>query len=331
MPYGAGDLKLDIEYQNEKDGWIDCFLTFNKIRRHVHASNVFPPFPSLLDLLRAIHTSRLPHNFYWDEEGHGLDFEALPAADRLDTFRLRIIDDLDEKAVWVDAELDRRAVIDVFLAPLRAFVRHTSEELQQEWRFTFADMEKFSALLRQEIPPRNDHIGIQHFKFAVEHNVPFPMPLQWFTLEIFDIEKFVIGVADKEVFWPYWFSMLEKIALGKLPTQFQFHEQDLVFFDDEENSAEPQPPDEDVFFQYYKIQAMPVKDAFLFHLMISKTNNVVQDELLVDEVFDRRWFVGAFCDEFERFLLSEYTYLGPELSQFDLRNLPLERLKGLLS
>lgn len=343
MPYGAGDLRLEIEYQHEHAGWIDCFLTFNKIRRHVHASNVFPPFPDLLDFLRAIHTSRLPHKFYWDEEGHGLDFEALPLLDNPDSFRLRIVDDLEEKDVWVDAELDRRAVIDVFLAPLRAFVRHTSQELQADWRFKAADMERFSALLRQEIPSRNEQIGITHFKFEIRRSFPFQLPLQWFTFQVFDIPKFSVGVADKEIFWPYWFSMMEKIILNKLPSQFQFHYQDLDLPGAEDESGEtptpasaendPQSPidDEISFFLYHKIQACPVKDTFLFHLNITKTNNFIRDELLVDEIFDRNWFAGAFCDEFERFLANEYEYLGPDVSQFDLQTLPLDRLKGLLS
>jgi hypothetical protein len=343
MPYGAGDLKLEIEYQTELHGWIHCYLTYDGTRRHLYASNVFPPFPDLLDLMRAISTQRLPHSFPWDEEGRGARFEALPVAEDSPTFRLRIAYEFGEGEVWVDAELDRQAVIDVFAAALRNFVTHTSTEMQNDWKCTSEDMNRFYHLLERNYPPRSRQFGIQHFDIQVEgignRNLPFQLPFEWLTIEIFDIPKVVFSLDDNDIFWPYWFSLMEKIALGKLPARFQFHYQDYVFPSPETEESEqptPAPPpdndevdDDDDFFEFHTITASSVKDANLFHLLVTKTNNQVTDEVLLDETFDRGWFVSQFCDEFERFLKHEYIFLVG-ISPFDLNTLPLERLKSLL-
>jgi hypothetical protein len=344
MTYGAGDLKLEIEYQTELHGWIHCYLTYGGVRRHLYASNVFSPFPELLDFMRAIHVQRLPHHFLWDEEGRGAKFEALPVAPDSASFRLRIAYEFGEGDVWVDAELDRQAVIDVFSAPLSAFVRHTSSEMQQDWKCTADDMERFYRLLKRQILPRNRNIGVQHFQFEVEgfgeDRFPVPLPLEWLSLSVFDILQVCFSLEDDQIFWPYWFSWLEKIIQGRLPAQFQFHDQDLklpAIQDDVEETppAEIEQPgeevdDEDDFYQYYILQAAPVEDPALFHLKITKSNPWVENQMLIDETFDRHWFASAFCDEFERFLAEEYIY-HKEISLFDLRSLPLERLKDLLS
>jgi hypothetical protein len=334
MTYGAGDLKLEIEYQTEQHGWIHCYLTFAGERRHLYASNVFSPFPDLLDLMRAIATQRLPHYFLWDEEGRGARFEALPVSDNSPTFRLRIAYEYGEGDVWVDAELDRQAVIDVFLAPLRSFVRHTSAEMQNDWKCSAADMERLYQLLRRGYPPRSRQFGIQHFEFQVEgfgpDRLPVSLPLQWVTIQVFDVPQAVFSLDDSDPFWPAWFSFLEAILEGDLPADLQFYYRDYLLPGTEPDEDEQPEPDEDDYFEYHQLAASPVKDSALFHLMITKTNTIVQDQVLLDETFDRNWFVSAFCEEFERYLDEEYVFLDG-ISLFDLRTLPLERLKGMLS
>jgi len=344
VTYGAGDLKLEIEYQTELHGWIHCYLTFGGVRRHLYASYVFPPFPQLLDFMRAIHAQRLPHHFLWDEEGRGAKIEALPVAVDSASFRLRFAYEFGEGEVWVDAELDRQAVIDVFSAPLSAFVRHTSAEMQQDWKCTADDMHRFYRLLNCPILPRNPNIGVRHFQFEVEgfgeNHFPASLPLQWLSLSVFDIRKVYFSLEDDQIFWPYWFSWLEKIIRGRLPAQFQFHDQDLILPGigddaDEAPPAEPEQPaaemdEEDDFYQYYTLQAAPAEDPALFHLKITESNPWVENYLMIDETFDRHWFASAFCEEFERFLEQEYSF-NEDLSLFDLRSLPLQRLKALLS
>jgi hypothetical protein len=344
MPYGAGDLKLEIDYQNENLGWIHCHLTFNGVRRHLYASNVFSPFPELLIFLRAIHTQRLPHDFLWDEEGRGAKFEALPAAADDRRFHLRIAYEFGSGETWVDAELDRQAVIDVFSAPLSAFVRHASPAVQEEWGCTAATMESFYHLLSQPVAPRSRAVGLQDYFIAITaaggDHLPIPLPLEFFQLNVYGIPKFILPLNDRQIFWPYWFSWMEKIILGKLPAKFKFQIQDLTFDmpEDEAGLAPEQPvpdpgdvaPDEDEFFQYFTVIASPVEDACLFHLSITYTNPSAADAPMIDETFDRHGFASAFCEEFERFLRDEYKFYGPPYSSFDLNNLPIDRLKSLL-
>ena len=65
-----------------------------------------------------------------------------------------------------------------------------------------------------------------------------------------------------------------------------------------------------------------------FRLVITEADDEYRDFLQVDEVQDRRAFVGAFCAEFERMLEKEYQLLPDDDGRvFDLRSLPLERLK----
>ena len=69
-------------------------------------------------------------------------------------------------------------------------------------------------------------------------------------------------------------------------------------------------------------------DSDLFRLTITEADDSYEDFLLLDEVLDRRQFVGAFCDVFEQFLVKNYKVNNSsEGEYFDLRTLPLTGLK----
>ena len=135
-----------------------------------------PPFHDLLDFLRSIILQRLPAWFFWDEEGYGPFFEAWPLDepddDNCPDFHLRIIHTTHEYhwigegddrralinsylVMLVDADLNREAVVDVFLEALRDFVLYSKQP--DEWEISMADLLCFRGPARAEHPAAQRH------------------------------------------------------------------------------------------------------------------------------------------------------------------------------
>ena len=98
-----------------------------------------------------ITAQRLPYKFFWDEEGHGAQFEARPLAVDSASFRLLIQCSLED-APWVDAELDPKAVVDAFLAPLEDFSLHHRFFSSSEWAISKSLISRFKAFQERQIP-----------------------------------------------------------------------------------------------------------------------------------------------------------------------------------
>ena len=332
---GARDLKLEIDYKHERAGWINCRITFNGITHKLLASDVFPPFKDLLYLMRAITANRLPYRFFWDEEGHGPDFEAWPVADDSPNFRFKIRNDYDG-TIWVDAELERKAVVDVLLAALRDFARHRRRAsrlgLGLDWELSLADINAFEEFEQRAIPPRSDIQSTESIQLALRRDHEYDMPHQWLDMDVWGIPLVKMSLPDSHPMWPRWFDWLENILLGRFPAEVNFLNLSIEKINREAVARGVLP--ESALDEHWgcTLHATAVDHPQRFRLVITEADDEYRDFLQVDEVQDRRAFVGAFCAEFERMLEKEYQLLpGDDGRVFDLRSLPLERLKTLLA
>lgn len=328
---GAGDLNLEIDYRNEDAGWIECYLTFDGLTHKLSASDVFPPFIQLIHLMRALTANRLPYRFYWDEEGYGAKFEAWPVAEDSPNFRLKIHHDKGN-ATWVDAELGRQAVVEVLLAALRDFALFCGPASRGDWEFSLADVVAFEQFQQRVLPPRMDIHSVEPVQITLRRDHHFEMPCQWLDLEAWGIPLVTMVLPDSHPMWPGWFAWLESILLGQFPAEVSFLNltiealhRDMVARGELPETASSQP-------WGYTLRAAAVDQPGHFRLVITHADNEYRDFLQLDEVQDRRAFVGAFCAEFERMLVEEYQLLtGDDGTLFDLRGLPLEHLKTLLA
>ncbi|MEW5869328.1 MAG: hypothetical protein AB1894_08640 [Chloroflexota bacterium] len=324
----AFDLNFEIDYPHQRAGWMDCYLTWNGQRRHLWASSVFPPFLDVLDWLRAIHAQRLPHSFMWDEEGKGAVFEAWPVAPDSPLCRVHICY-WNAEAPWVEAELDRQALIQAFLSPLKEFARRSRRAAG--WGLTKAVISDFERFQRRAIPPRSDLTAAEPLAFAFRRSDQPRSPVQWMDIRMWGLLLITWMLDDGDPFWPEWFAFLEQVAAGRLPAGFEWcnlHLQQLVR-DMRQAFDLPAPEVEPVCNTIQR--ADPLEQPHLFRLAITESDDRYQDFLRLDEVLERRQFVDAFCQAFEKFLAEDYELLpGEDGSSFDLRSLPLERLKSLV-
>ena len=327
---GKAELKLEIDYPNEEAGWIDCYLTFGGQRHHLWASDTFPPFPQILEFLLALVTQRLPHNFYWDEEGTGARFEAWPLAPDSPNFHLVVMHDVNE-SFRIEADLNRQAVVDSLLETLRDFVQHV-RPTRGNWHLTMSDIKSFEELQKRGVASRADIIVAQPIHFTLQSGKEWELPAQWMNFEIKGLTPQVVCVLnDTDEFWPNWFGFLEKIMLDQLPAEVKYV--NIGWVKDVRKdiaSGEITSVESDRDFGSV-LRAESLSHPNHFRFIVRDTDLSYVDFLLLDEVQSRRQFVSEFCDVFEDFLETEYQLVrGADGSLFDLRTLPLDRLRALL-
>jgi hypothetical protein len=80
-----------------------------------------------------------------------------------------------------------------------------------------------------------------------------------------------------------------------------------------------------------KIVATPLNYQCHFRLQILETDDRYTDFLKVDEVIDACQLAGVFLNEFEKLLEGYHPYPDDDGQVFDLRTLPVERLKERLA
>ncbi len=327
---GAWDLNLEIDHASEDAGWIDCYLTFDGICHKFDASDVFPPFIQLIHFIRAIAANRLPYDFYWDEEGHGAEFEAWPVADDSPNFRLKIFYDKD-KTIWADAVLERKAVVEVLLAALRDYALYSRPPSRGDWEFSLADVIAFDEFHQRTIPPRSNPAFAEPIKMNMLRFHP-PNEICQLEIEVWGIPVKRLILPDSDPRWPELFDWLEKILRGQFPAEKYLHDlrTEMMY---RRMIARGGVPDSILDKPLGNIfRAVAVDHPRHFRLVVIPTDHKYPDYIEIDEVQDRFTFVGAFCTEFERMLTEEYQVVPDEYGTvFDLHNLPLERLKALLA
>lgn len=321
-------IEFEIDYPHEHAGWIDCFLTFDGNRHKLWASDVFPPFMPLVYFLKAILIQRLPHKFYWDEEGKGAKFEVWPVAPDSPVFRLRVKHDRDERP-WIEEEFNRVAVVQMFLPVLREFAAH-QQPTRGDWQIRPEDVDDLEAFLTRSIPPRTEISVAQPLHFSFSRSEHFELPAQWLTWTTWDMPMLTWMLTDTDPFWQDWFAILEKIATGQ-PAEFIWENRASNEFTRELVESGELPFEELEPAWHMKVRAEPLPHPNRFRLTITDTDSWYSDFPLLDEILDRRQMVQAFCETFEQFLEKDYQVFAEEDGRvFDLRTLPLDRIKTLL-
>ena len=313
-------LNLEIDYAHEHSGWIICNLTIDGERHPLDASNVFSPFLPLLHFVKAVAGQRLPHKFFWDEEGYGADFEAMPVAEDSSLVHLKISHGVNV-APWIDADIKRDVVIQAFLPPLIDMVNNFSM-VERGWelpRFAVDNVQRAIAngTLLQFSPQRLE------YRIHGSYDYGLIEELRW-EIWVEDEFKQFFDWWDTSPFWSQWIEFLEKISSGDLPAQLEFPEKLrgglLTRF---------VPSIEDLgIFRITYMQAEPLEDLQNFRLHIRSTNWQGEgNHLVLDEVINRDQCVRGFSDIFRHFLKNEYR-VQPDRNgkTFDLRTLSIENL-----
>jgi hypothetical protein len=321
MPEGVGDLQLKFNYEDTSKGTLDCTLIFEGQSHRFSPWLGVPPFTMLQDFIRALYTQRLPYRMFWDEEGPATHFEAWPAGVNGTHFHFYVYyEEAGQIYPWVNAKFERQAVIDVFMEALSDMVEHTDDEFQQWWGIGKSDIDSLQALFQHPLPSRTDVKGQEDIQFSFGAVV---------GIELYKFTTALWLVSDYGAFWPYWFSLLQKIATGRMPSHFKFHdfEHDTAF---EESLEYTEPGYVRYVPSHYTVRADPVPEPEHFRLRCSEFGPR-GEWLMLDEVFDRISFVRAFLRDFEAYLEIEYEYQPRgDVPDFDLRDLPLDELKSLL-
>ncbi len=343
------DLHFQIDYLNEKHGWIHCYLNFNGLIHSLVASGTLPPFRDLLDFIRSITLQRLPAWFFWDEEGCGPLFEAWPlVGDRPDgncpNFHLRVIhetNDLhwigeDENAqalvtsyqvLWVDADLNREAVVDVFLAALRDFVLYSKDP--ESWNINLHDIQAFEHLRARNIPLRSDinQAGPIDLILSRWQDDEEQRGSQQLEMRMWDMTLVNWSLDDTDAFWPQWFALL-KHALAGRPYEMSFIDMSILRYHRDSLAEGTLGPGEVGPEWSTRILAIPLDHPRHFRLQIFQTDYRYTDFLRVDEVIDVFQLAQVFLKEFEDLLNEGYRpYPDEDGNLFDFRELSLGRLK----
>jgi hypothetical protein len=259
--------------------------------------------------MRALTANRLPYRFYWDEEGHGAKFQAWPVADESPNFRLKIDYDKDD-TTWADAELDRKAVVEVLLAVLRDFALYSGPPSRGAWDFSLADIIAFEKFQERVIPLRSDSAAAEPVRMTLRRSRNYEMACQWLDIEVWGIPLVTMVLPDSHPMWPEWFAWLEKILLGQFPAEVHFLNltiENII----REMVARGELPDSELDRSWgFTFRATAVDHPGHFRLVITNADNDYRDFLQIDEVQDRRTFVSDFCTEFERMLVEEYQVLS---------------------
>lgn len=324
------EFTFEIDHQNERAGWIDCTLGFGGRHYKLAASDIPSPFPHLLDFVTAIATQRLPFHFYWDEEGKGVDFDAMPLSDDDPRFHLHIQHNCHDKP-WVDAVLDRSVVVDALLAELRDFSLNAGLPSRFSWHLTEADVLAVDRMLANPPSLRSDITRAERLDFSFTWNASYPVAGFWLEISVLEMSQAFLNLQDDDPFWAGWFAFLEKVLKNDLPfrmvcrdgRQIEFISELVEEGDLPESSLECEPQ---LIFG-----AEALDHVGHFRLKIFEDDCRKTNFLRVNEVLDRCQFVRGFCTIFEKMLI-EIETTTPELaaSAFVLRQLPLEWIRKIL-
>ncbi len=311
-------LNIEIDYQNERAGWITCHLSIDGRQHSLQASYVFPPFIQLLRFVKAIAGQRLPANFFWDEEGRGAEFEAEAVADANELVHLRITSMGDEANPWIDAHVERTSVIDAFLPPILAFAKEFPKA-EQDWATPRRLVDMLHQSIVQGIPSRSDTHAPQLVTCCVEadYETPYLEGDIFFRIGFEEEDIVSIIMFDTDPFWRRLVEFLGRIASADLPAVCE-HTRTVTLSD-----ITP----EGRFQIVTRLVAEPLDVTENFRLKILISDYVRTDFLRLDEVVSRRQFVSGFCDSFLALLEDTYR-IEPDLAgrTFDLRTLPLDKL-----
>jgi hypothetical protein len=307
---------LELDSLSAKHGWMDCWLVVDGQRHHLEATSVFPPFGDVLTFARALAQEKLPHDFYWEEEGHGAKFQALPVPSGDQNFRL-IID--HDGAIVVDGEFKRKEIMLGLLEALRG-VALNCPGAESEWDFPYFLIENFERDLARGFPPDSKHTA--HFVFG--HYGGYGGQIYpAFTIWVNERQTLYMAMDDIPRFWWMWFELLEKIGNGDLPTEAVFHKEVEDIYDDHA----------DLFLMMgldkaFRFQAQTLAEHRNFQLkIVSTVSSPEVEQVLLDAPLERRQLVEAFVIAFSEFLQTSYpAFLQSDENKFDLRTLPLDRL-----
>ena len=317
----ADKFVFEIDSLGAEHGWADCYLTFNGERHQLYATSVFPPFGDILSFARAIASNSLPHQFFWDEEGHGAEFYALPVEGESKNFHLRIAH--DEKTI-IDAELERMSVTQTLLSGLRNFALDCPGA-EGEWEFPYFLIEGFEHDLVQGCAVNTNSQPVRTANFVFGHFGGFGgQASPSFHIWIDARHTLFVFMDDTPHLWWEWFDLLEKIGRGDLPIQKALQRDENI----ERNLFLMFGRDVEYYFEAQPVAQQP--DVFRLKLSTAMPRLEVEDDIS-DDILDRRQFVGAFIKSLEDFLHTNYlAFLESGGITFDLRSLPVERLREML-
>ncbi|HLO27511.1 MAG TPA: hypothetical protein VK249_00155 [Anaerolineales bacterium] len=314
----ANSFALVIDPLSSGNGWMHCWLVVDGRSHYLDATSVFPPFGDVLRFARAIAQNQLPHEFFWDEEGHGVKFQARPLSPRSGRFRLQVTHDGE---VVVDAEFDRMQIAGGLLESLR-HVALDCPGAESEWQFPYFLIEDFERDLAQGFhkPVRPGLVSTPHFVFN-HYSGYGGTQTPAFTIWVDDHPALFMAMDDHAELWQAWFGLLEKIKSGDLPVA-------VVFKREGEAAA-------GLFSMFgmevvFHFQAEPTPKPGQFRLKIIGQHPKIKpaiDQLMLEVILDPQQFVRAFAHSFKQFLETDYlAFLNSAENRFDLRSLPLDRL-----
>jgi len=314
----ANTFSLEIDPLSTGSGWMHCWLVLDGQRHYLDATSVFPPFGDVLAFAQALAQNKLPHEFFWDEEGHGAKFQALPVAPESPGFRLLINHDGE---IVVDAEFDRMQIARGFLESLRA-VALDCPGAESEWEFPYFLIEDFERELVQDFKETSNaaSVGITHFVFN-HYNGYGGANAPSFAIWVDDRVALFMAMDDIAHHWHAWFGLLEKLRRGDLPIEVIFKREA------EDNPGLFSMFGMEVVFHFHA-EASAGPQHFQLKIMVLHPNvGPEATQTILHAVLDRRQFVSAFAQAFKQFLETDYlAFLNSGENKFDLRLLPLDRL-----
>jgi hypothetical protein len=317
------DFHLEIDSLGARHGWMNCWLVLDGHRHQMDATSVFLPFCDVLKFTRAIAANSLPHEFFWEEEGHGAKIQALVVNAESSKFHLRINHDGE---VVVDAELDRMQVVRGLLESLRNFSLDCPGA-ESEWEFPYFLVEKFERDLAQGVPTHSEDNSVNEIHFVFGHYGGYGGQVHpAITMWINEWETLYLPMKDIPRFWWMWFEWFEKIGIGDFPAEAVFHVED-----------EDHRDDSDIMIllwdstHHFQAESTADTNCFRMKLDILSAKPEFHISPIVDKIFNRREFVGAFVDAFQNFMRTSYpAFLESEENKFDLTVLPLKKLISTL-
>ncbi len=300
---------FEIDHKHERAGWIDCYLGFGGRRYELAASDIDSPFPHLLELVTAIATQRLPFHFYWDEEGKGVEFDAMPLSDDDPRFHLHIQHDRQDKA-WVDAVLERAVVVDVILAALRDFALNAGPPTRIPWHLSLANVEKVEQMLANLPAVRSDITQAVPVKFKFTLTAKLLRWARCWRLRCCKC-RFLPCLLDSDPFWTDLFSFMEKVLKNDLPARVDYIDRNMIDLlkeaAEEDGLSAGGVPCEPGLVAW----AEAVSHVGHFRWKIFEDDCRKTNFLRVNEVLDRCQFARSFCMAFED-LLDQIDASGPD-------------------
>jgi hypothetical protein len=265
---------------------------------------------------KAVAGQRFPAKFFWDEEGIGADFEAVEVPGNSQLVHLRI-QHVEDDIPWIDADVDRDAVIEALLPPILDFSENF-RLAEREWYTPRKLVNEFHQAIMAGIPLRSDIHSPQLVTCSVEggYDMGYLEGRVFFQLDFEDDLIVSIILFDTNPFWGQLIEFMGDIANGNLPSECKHVR--VVKLD---MQSIPEIRIET------RLVAEPLEVPQNFRLKIFTKNRDEDEFLTLEEVVDRNQFTSGFADSLKDFLETEYR-LEPdkEGKTFDLRTLPLTKM-----